>query len=128
MAISKTQVQMLLKTEPEQRYQHTIKMICDFEEMYSLLDKDGLWKTGVVDGKETFLIWSAKEYVLPFLTGLRESCAIRKITIQEFTTDIMEYLNNNRLLINVFAVENSGGSVVTVDQFITDLNKEMDNY
>ena len=126
--ISKVQVEKLQQLSPEKRYKHSIKRICDFEEMYSILDENDSWELAQVEDKVAFFIWPAKEYAEPFLQGKWATCKVEKITIEEFHSEILEFLQKHQYLLNVFAVSNLSGFVVTVDEFISDLESEMENY
>ena len=126
--ITPIQVQEILQLRPEKRYMHSIKRICDFEEMYTLLDENDSWQLAEVDARVMFFIWPAKEYAQTFLQEQWATSKIKIITINEFYSEILTLLKEHNYLLNVFPTNNLSGFVVTVDKFIEDLNSEMEKY
>lgn len=126
--VSGKQIETVLRLQPIERYQHSIGIIADTEKMYSILDTDGNWELADIDGSVSFFIWPHIEYAKPFLTGKWKDAIIEEITISEFYSEIRDYLSSKEYLLNVFAVNNMSGFVVTVGEFCRDIEIELEKY
>lgn len=127
--INDAQAKAILRLDAKERYVHSLKMIADTEEMYSLLNSDENWELAEVENKVVFFLWPAKEYVVPFLQGEDwKNSSIEKITLDEFNDEIIPFLREKKILINVFSVNKQSGFVVSSDEFIRDLEEELEQY
>ena len=50
------------------------------------------------------------------------------LSLDEFESDIVPIIENKGYLLDIFPVSNKAGFVVTLDEFIHDLNVELSNY
>lgn len=128
MNISDRQVNELMKLEPFQRYQHSIKLIADTEKMYSLVDEEGRWELAEIEGRVAFFLWPHEAYAKPFIDGEWKTDSIEEITISEYYNEIHGFLCKHEYLINVFAIHNLSGFVVTPDEFNKDIRDELAKY
>jgi len=126
--ITKKQVEAIENLPPIERYHHSIKMIADREYLYSLLDNNGNWELAKAEGETLFFIWSAEEYAQLFLTDQWKESIVEKVTVSELNDEILPFLNEHGYLLNIHAVSNKSGFVVTPTEFSNDLNNELENY
>lgn len=126
--ISQEQITAVSALEAKERYSHSLKMIADTEEMYSILDSEGNWVLAELEGRTIFFIWSAEGYAQPFLKQEWKDSSVEKITIDEYDDEISDFLNEKNILISVFSINNQSGFVVTEEEFKRDLNIELEQY
>lgn len=110
------------------RYRYFIKKVADYDEIWILKDKLDNYALSEVEGNILLPFWSAKEFVQSCLNGEWEHYKPVKVTLDEFETNLLSLINEKKYLIDVFPVDNKAGFVVTVDEFLNDLNNELNNY
>lgn len=128
MKITDKEVDAILKLKPFDRYQYFIKRVADSEQMYTLVDKDDNWALADVEGKDVFSVWSVPEFALPCASGKWENFSVKEITIEQFEDDIIDEIDKNGYLINVFPIKGKSGFIVDINEFAKDLNDEMRKY
>ena len=126
MKINKKQIESVLKLDGQKRYEHSIKMIADREEVY------GLYNNGwglVSDGKQTlFPIWSAKEYAQINAIEDFENFKPKAISLKDFIEDVLPTLKDNNDGVTVFLTPENNGVTPDIDRLISDIKVELQNY
>lgn len=128
MKISAKEIETVSALEPFKRYQYFLKRVADFQKLYSLKSREGNWAISVVEDNTLFPFWSAKEYAVSCQVGDWANFDIVEITTDEFEEELVSLIDDSGYLINVFPVRDKTGFVVTLDEFIRDLNEEMKKY
>lgn len=75
-----------------------------------------------------FSIWPNKDFVLLCKEGEWEDFCVKEITIKDFENEIIDLIDQNEYLLNIFSVGKKTGFVVDLLEFANDLNNEMSNY
>jgi hypothetical protein len=128
MKITDKELEAILKLSPFDRYKHFIKRVADSEKMYMLVDKEGNWALADVEGKDVFSVWSAPEYARLSAFGEWADFTVDSITMKQFENDIVDKIDKNGYLINVFSIKGKSGFIVDLDEFTRDLNDEISKY
>lgn len=122
------EIENVVALEPIARYKYCIKKIADWEEFYTLVDSEGKYVLSELDNEKLFPIWSAGEFAELCLTDGWESLAIKKLDLDDFENEIIDFIADENSLINVFPLYDKTGFVVTLNEFARDLNEELKNY
>lgn len=128
MKLTLNEIKSVSLLEPQKRYNYFIKKVADSEIMYSLKDKEGRWATSEVEGKKLFSLWTAKEYAANCIIGEWDNYKPYKITLDEFQNQIIDYLEENDFLLNIFSIKSNSGFVVSLSEFVQDLTDELNKY
>ncbi|GEP88964.1 Protein of unknown function [Chitinophaga terrae (ex Kim and Jung 2007)] len=125
--VSQKEVDNVVKLSPVERYKYALKWIADGEVIYTLTE-DGEFEISEVDGHQLFPVWSAPVFAELFAVGEWGNCKVQSFTLAEFESGILPLINENDYLLNVFPVNGRAGFVVELDEFLEDLDKELDYY
>lgn len=128
MKITSKEIETVSKLEPEKRYQYFIKQVADTEKMYSLVDKEGSWAIADVDDKALFSVWSASESAQACALGEWGGFSVKEFTIEDFEDEIIDEIDANEYLINVFSVNGKSGFIVDYNEFARDLSEDLKKY
>ena len=128
MKITNKELENVSRLAPFERYQYTIKKIADFEQLWSIIDETGDYALSDVGNQTFFSIWPAREYVDSNLSNGWEKCQPKELTLDEFSDQLLIFISENDYLINVFPINGKSGFVVNLEEFIRDLNRELEKY
>lgn len=116
----------ILKLEPYKRYQYFIKKIADFEELWTIVDEDGNYALSDVDNHTLISLWTSEEFVKSNFEQGWEKCKPIKLTLDELREELFELIVDEGYLINIFPINGRSGFVVNLNEFIRDLDEELD--
>jgi hypothetical protein len=128
MKITDKEIEATSKLEPAKRYQYFIKRVADTEKMYSLVDGEGDWAIADVEDKSLFSVWSAPEFAQACALDEWKEFSVKEFTIEDFEDEIIDEIDRNGYLINVFSVKGKSGFIVDFNEFARDLSEEMKKY
>jgi hypothetical protein len=126
--ISDKELQSVSSLGPFDRYRHFIKRIADFGELWLLQNDRGDYALSQIEDKVVLSVWSAPEYIQSCENAGWEGYAPTVINIDDLNDTLAPLIIKKGYLIDVFPVNNKSGFVVTLDEFIHDLNTELSNY
>jgi len=126
--LRKEEILNVSKLEPFKRYKYFIKKIADFEELWTLKNDVGDLAISGADDKVLIAFWSAEDFTNSCQNGVWENYHPVKITMDELEEEILPMIREKGYLIDVFPVNNKSGFVVSIDEFVRDLNEELENY
>jgi hypothetical protein len=127
MKNTEKEIQSVFALEPFNRYQYLIK-IADNEHLYSLKSKDGNWAISQLEGNNLFPIWSSKEFATNCLIDGWAGFEFEEISLEIFKNNLVNFIENEKFLLNVFPVNSKTGFVLSVDEFVRDLDEELKKY
>jgi Protein of unknown function (DUF2750) len=110
------------------RYRYFIKKIADSSTFWILMNKQDEYALSDVDNKILLSMWSAEEYTKSCMTGVWKNYIPRCLDIDKLNDELLPFITEKNYLIDVFPVNSKAGFVVTVDEFVHDLNVELNNY
>ncbi|PKD18751.1 hypothetical protein APR41_17740 [Salegentibacter salinarum] len=128
MKLNTKEVENVSKLKPFKRYKYFIKKIADFEEFWTIVDEKGDLALSEIDENTLVSFWTAEDFIKSNLDSGWGNCVPFKITLDDFEDTIAPLIADNSYLINVFPVNGKSGFVVDLNEFIRDLNEELEQY
>jgi len=128
MKVSDKEVVNVSALEPFKRYQYLIKKIADFEEVWTIKDEKNEYALSDIDNHTMISLWSAEEFIKSNLSGSWKNCTPVKLDLKTLSEELLLAISENHYLINVFPVNEKSGFVVSVEEFVRDLNEELEQY
>jgi hypothetical protein len=128
MKITNKEIEAVSQLEAFQRYEYFIKRVADSERMYTLVDDNGNLAIADVESSAVLSVWSASEFAENNAVDEWGSFSVKEITVEEFEEDIIDMIEKNNWLINVFSIKGKSGFVVNINEFAKDLSAEMQKY
>ncbi|MBV8253539.1 MAG: DUF2750 domain-containing protein [Chitinophaga sp.] len=125
--ISQKEIDSVMALPPFDRYQYAIKWIADGEALYILMNEAAL-ALEEVDDHKVIPIWSAAEYAALSKNGDWADFEVTAVSLEEFEVDYIPLIVENNYLLDVFSVGGKAGFVVTLGEFLRDLDDELSNY
>lgn len=125
--MEKIEIEKVIKLTPIDRYKYFIKRIADKEILFTL-ELDDKIITSNINNKTLIPLWNATEYVKLCQVEGWENSKIKQITLEQFENEIIDLIEENDYLINIFPVGGKTGFVVDINEFVRDLNDELNNY
>lgn len=124
----KEELENILRLAPFERYKYSIKRIADSQILYSLKEGNEDWAISEAANHKLFSIWSAEEYAALNVEGEWSNYGVAGIDLDDFLNTIIPLIIENNYLINVFSINNQTGFVLNVEEFMRDLNEELEKY
>ncbi|WP_333576933.1 DUF2750 domain-containing protein [Sphingobacterium sp.] len=126
--LSEKEIESVVKLTPFDRYKYFLKRVADTERMYTLVNGNNEYALSEVEGDFFFSIWPFSEYAL--LSAVKEwsDYSPKEITLDEFEEDMINLIEQNNYLINVFSIDAKAGFVVNLMEFARDLSDELKKY
>lgn len=127
MKINQKQIESVIALPGPKRYDHFVKVIVDWEEVWGLYH-DGWALAATDDGQKVFPLWPAKEYA--------ELCAENEwlgykpesLSLVDFMDELLPKLKQDGVLPGIFFTPSEKGVTPKVDQVLDDLKKELEKY
>lgn len=119
-------MQEALKLEAPKRYEHAIKQIVGWGELWGLYDNG--WAL-VGDGTEKYLaLWPAKEYAELCINNEWGSYHSKNIKLEDFMEKTIKDLIENRIHLAIFITPEDKGITPSYEEFVKDINNELERY
>lgn len=128
MILTKKEIEAVIQLNAFDRYKYFIKRVADDETMYTLVDEGKRFAIVEVDNKKLFSLWSASEFAVMSKVHEWQNFTVLKITLEKFKDEVIDLIEENEWLINVFSVNGKTGFVVDIDEFAKDLSEELKRY
>ena len=128
MNLTRQEIESVSKLEPFKRYKYFIKKIADFEEIWTIVDKNGDIALSDIEEKTFISFWTAEPFIKSNLNKGWKKCTPVKLDLDNFEETVSPLIKENNYLINVFPVNGKSGFIVNIDEFIRDLNEELEQY
>jgi hypothetical protein len=110
------------------RYNYFIKRVADHEYLATLMDSSGQSIVHRVDEYILLPIWPAEEYVKVFNHENYEDSHVITISLTNFIDEWCPQIKEKKMLLDGFPVSERSGFVVTIDEFLRDLEDELVRY
>ncbi len=128
MPLHPKHIENVSKLKSFERYKYVIRKIADYEEFWAIVDKNGDLGLSTIEDKTLISIWSEEDFIADSLNGNWKNHVPFKITLDDFENTIASIIVENDYLLSVFPLNGKTGFVVNVDEFIRDLNEELEQY
>jgi hypothetical protein len=127
MKVSPKQMDAVLALPGIKRFEHFIKVIADWQEVWGLY-LDGWALAAADDGTTVFPLWPAKEYAQVCAANEWTGYEPRSISLSDFTEVLLPKLKLDGVLPGVFFTPTSKGVTPSVDELKSALEAELQNY
>lgn len=127
MKVNPKQVEAVLALPGIKRFEHFIKVIADWQEVWGLY-QDGWALAAADDGTTVFPLWPAKEYAQVCAASEWSGYEPRAISLREFTEVLLPKLKLDGVLPGVFFTPTSKGVTPSVEDLKAALEAELQNY
>ncbi|WP_312365506.1 DUF2750 domain-containing protein [Sphingobacterium sp.] len=126
--LTEKEISSVARLLPLDRYKYFLKRVADTERMYTLVNGDNEYALSEVKGNYVFSLWPFREYALLSIVEEWDNYQVKEITLDEFENEVIEWIEQNNYLINIFSVDSKAGFVVNLREFVRDLSDELKKY
>lgn len=128
MKLTKQEIDYVSKLEPFKRYEYFIRKVADFQELWTIIDNNGAISLSDIEKHRLVSFWTAEDFIQSNLTGNWKGFTPIKIDLDNLDDTIIPFIEENEYLLSIFPVNGKSGFVVNLEEFIRDLNDELENY
>ena len=128
MNLKTQEIESVIKLEPFERYKYSLKRIADNETLYTIKRDNETIAISDLDEEKLIPFWSAKQFAELNITDEWNEFYVEEISLDDFENEIVDFINENNFLMNIFPINNKTGFVVSLDEFIRDLNIELERF
>lgn len=127
--ITPKEIEAVLKLDAFERYQYAIKRFADSEQVWVLVDSEGyIAISAATEESDALAFWPMSEYASLCIGGSWEAYSPKSFTLEEFREEVEPIVTNNNALISIFPKVETGGFIVTLEEFWRDMNEELGWY
>lgn len=126
--VSKPEMQSVMSLSGAERYEHLVNKVADWEELWSVGDKDGWALCADDDGKELVPIWPARAYASACCIDTWEDSEPRQITLGDWFDKWTPGMIADGRSVAVFPLPNDKGVVITPEELSSDLADAVEQY
>lgn len=127
MKISQKQLEAVLALSGDKRFEHFVKVVADWQEVWGLY-QDGWALAAADDGTTVFPLWPAKEYAQICAANEWNGYEPRSFSLGDFMEALLPKLKSEGVLPGVFFTPSSKGVTPSVDELMSALKAELQNY
>lgn len=127
MKISQKQIESVLALSANKRYEYFVKVVADWNEVWGLY-QDGWALAATDDGIPVFPVWPAKEYARLCAEKEWSEYVPEAIPLESFIVELLPKLKADSVLVGVFYTPNDKGITPLLDEFVDNINSELENY
>ena len=128
MNLKTQEIESVIKLEPFERYKYSLKRIADIETLYTIKRDNETIAISDLDDEKLIPFWSAKQFAELNITDEWNEFYVEEISLDDFENEMVDFINENNFLMNIFPINNKTGFVVSLDEFIRDLNIELERF
>lgn len=128
MNLKTQEIESVIKLEPFERYKYSLKRIADNETLYTIKRDNETIAISDLDEEKLIPFWSAKQFAELNITDEWNEFYVEEISLDDFENEMVDFINENNFLMNIFPINNKTGFVVSLDEFIRDLNIELERF
>ena len=110
------------------RYDHFIKRVADWEEVWGLKSAEGWAQVEDDDGRKCIAFWPHPRYAEQLATGDWNDCTPEAISLAEFLSQWLPGMERDGMQVAVFPTRAMKGAVVAPARLRDDLEAECERY
>jgi len=114
------------RLSPKSRYDYFIRKIADFEELWTIIDANSDFTLAEIENNTVISFWTHEAFIESNLTPDWADCIPFKMDIDTLQDIVIPLIRQNNYLINVFPVDSRMGYIVALNDFVNDLNEELE--
>lgn len=123
------EIEALLRSLDQVRYEYAIKRVAGAEQLWSLRNEDGWVLYGTGDGRETHPIWPHQIYAKACAEDEWSDCEPVEIELAEWLEKWTPGMIRDKRMIAVFPIPKNGKTIVVEpERFASDLQSELAKY
>lgn len=127
MKINQKQIDAVLALPSEKRYEHFVKVIADWQDVWGLYG-DG-WALAATDtGGTVFPMWPAREYAALCANKEWAGYVPESFPLDDLINELLPKLKRDGVIPGVFYTPLDKGVTPGIDQLLNDLNVEIKKY
>lgn len=127
MKINQEQIKSVMSLTGPQRYEHFIKVVVDWGEVWGLFD-DGWAMANTDTNEQVFPLWPAKEYAALCAEKEWEGYEPTSFTLDDLIEELLPKLEAAGVLPAIFYTPSDKGVTPTVERLLEDINIELEKY
>lgn len=106
----------------EKRYEHLVKRVSDWRELWSLQDSEQRWVLGADDqGRELFPVWPHPRYAEALAVHNWAGSIPARISLREWLAKFTPALREDQRLVAVFPTDDPVGAAIEPESFAADV-------
>jgi hypothetical protein len=113
---------------PVERYDHFIKRVVDWEEVWTLRTMNGFVLADEGEGRELIPVWPHPDYAAACANGEWSECLPEMISLDRFRKIWLPGIERDGRAVSVFPVQAGPGIVTETPRLATDLEAELTRY
>lgn len=126
--VTEKEFNTVIALEPPKRYAYFIKKVADYEEIWSLKDKDGWVLMGDDEEHQLVPVWPNPRYASAYVIEEWSDTKAELISLDDWIQKWLTGIESDERLIAVFPVPSEKGIVVSPQRLKTDLEAELSLY
>ena len=126
--VNQKEFNALIVLEPPKRYAYFIKKAIDFEEIWSLKNRDGWVLMGDDEGHQIIPVWPHSRYASACAVEEWADTKAELISLDDWMQKWLPGIEKDERLIAIFPVPSNKGIVVSPKRLKTDLEAELSLY
>lgn len=126
--MNKQELENVQNLDSFERYQYCVKKIADYEEVWTIIDKNGDFALSDIEDYVLISLWPKKEFITSNLFEGWQNCKEIKLDLDYLYDKLFTMASNEGYLFNIFPVKGKSGFIVSLEEFERDLNEELENY
>ncbi|MNK04935.1 hypothetical protein D3C87_228080 [compost metagenome] len=126
--INDKEFQTVSNLDPFERYKYVLKKIADKESFIGVKNTENEWALSDIEGETLFTVWSDSAFANSCLVDNWKNFKLYEGELDELVDEIFPFIDKNKVLIDVFPLPHKTGFIVSLEEFIRDLEEELDKY
>jgi len=126
--INQKEIESVLKLGAPERYDHFIKRVADWQEVWTLKSPDGFVSMGDDQGREGAPFWPHPEYATLFATESWTDCAPASISAEDFVQRWLPGMDKYGRKVIAFPTPQLKGSILEPAKVRNDLMNALSQY
>lgn len=128
MKVNQMQLAAVFALPGPKRFEHFVKVVCDWEEVWGLYQNGWALAAADDDGTTVFPVWPAKEYALHCAEREWLGYEPRKISLTDFLEVVLPTLKAEGTLPGVLYTPTDKGVTPTVEELEAAIKTELEKY
>jgi len=127
MKLHPKQISSVLALPGPERYEHFIKQVVDWEEVWGLYD-DGWAMAGSDEDEDILPFWPHEDYAAICAEKDWAGFTPKSISLEEFMEDLLPRLKEDNVLPGIFFTPSGKSVTPSVDELLEHLQQELTKY
>ncbi len=109
------------KSLPEKRYAFTLDSLIKHNAIFALVEEENTYAISEFEGQTVISFWPTEEMAAKNARGNWEGYKVKLHDIDTMEV-ILDVIEDNGWIMDIFPIDSKTGTLVTVEEFILDLN------